>query len=195
MNVSVSDIIKALLQLVSCLGLAWLLYEQLQALKAQPETGSSGHSVSEVREAPTVATFNLERSTSGNVAEFNEITARPLFYSTRRPVGPTEALAKDATTLFSEDFEWDLTGIITGDNLAMAIFMRGNEETRTLKTGMKLDGWTVKAIDANGVTLEQNEETKRVALTRKESSNPPPRQLNSSTVMNKPQYRKVIKTM
>lgn len=83
------------------------------------------------------------------------ITDNPLFNISRRPV---KSLAEKAPMpSVTTDLEWRLSGIVNSSSVAVAIFIT-DEESRSVRLGMELEGWTLTRIGADSVTLEQAEQ-------------------------------------
>ncbi len=53
----------------------------------------------------------------------------------------------------ASDWHWRLAGIIIGPGLREALFTHAGE-TRTVREGQQIDGWTVAAIRPHGATLQ-----------------------------------------
>jgi hypothetical protein len=50
------------------------------------------------------------------------------------------------------DWHWRLTGTLVGPGLREAMFAQGGE-TRTVREGREIDGWTLSAVEAGNATL------------------------------------------
>ncbi|PWR22817.1 hypothetical protein [Zavarzinia aquatilis] len=88
--------------------------------------------------------------------EFPEIEARPLFSPDRRPA------AGPADTTTAEYFA--VIGIGTTAESATALLRIGERDTRRIRPGDEVEGWTVDAILPDAVTLTRDGESLRLTL-------------------------------
>lgn len=184
-----SDIRAVFLQLFIGFGLLWFLYTQLITPIYEPDAG----------QAP-IATDNAEllkqlpkreASTQKIPEQFAEITRRPLFYSTRRPVETAKGV-KSIEQFPSPDKKWTLTGTIHTGQQTVAIFSAKGNQNQTLSDGMKLEGWTIEEIQVGQVTLRREEQEIKMVLKEDPVTNRSGRKGSSSIFVNKEQYHNRI---
>jgi hypothetical protein len=99
-----------------------------------------------------------------NEALVARLLARPLFTAGRRPPAPVPVAALPAAPppQQPEWRDWRLAGIVVGPTQREALFTRGNEK-RPLVEGGEIDGWTLVAVEAGGVTLRAADLVKTLA--------------------------------
>lgn len=82
----------------------------------------------------------------GRVLVCVAVGAGPLF-------APGAGMADPQPAGPAADWHWRLAGIIVGPGLREALFTHAGE-TRTVREGQQIDGWTVAAIRPHGATLQ-----------------------------------------
>lgn len=184
-----SDIRTVAVQLLIGLGLLWFLITQLISpvytpdIQTAPAIGNTAHQASQP--------FTLARNISKTPEQFAEITRRPLFYSTRRPVETAKGVNSIAQYP-RPDKKWTLTGTIVTGEYAVAIFSAKGDQNQTLSDGMKLEGWTVDEIAVGQVTLSRQEQKIRMALLDDPALSTPASRNGQSIFVNKEQYHNRI---
>ena len=153
--------------LVLCIGLAWLVYWQIEyppylsdavvSLDQPVEPGPPGSAQAEFALPP--------------LEDFSEIVARPLFSPTRRPPSEAEVIetVTDDTPLPKlSDFNLTLTGVVISTEGSMALLQRpkSTDLIRAL-LGQEIDGWRVERIEADRVTFRQGHSVEIVTLQDK----------------------------
>jgi len=108
------------------------------------------------------------------LANFTEMTARPLFFAERRP--PAEkASTQAAQELESPARYFSVSGIaLTPGNTYAILEDRRSGDNLHVAAGSDVEGWTVSAIDHNGVTLEKDGETAALIPLQEPPSGLPP---------------------
>ncbi len=143
------------------LGLAALVYRQVQDLRTLPDPLASPIAVMTKREAlpPEVALSFPPRET------FSEVAERPLFSPTRRPA---VAAAVVAAATASEVLNVDLVGVVIWPTQRLAL-VRINEGDGVLQVpeGGAVLGWTIVTIEPKRVVLRQGEAERELRLTYK----------------------------
>ena len=94
------------------------------------------------------------------VPDYPQILARPLFSPTR---SSAEAGADGSASAQLSDFS--VVGVAIGQGLASAVLRGPGGETRMLKPGDRLIGWTVAAIRRDAVVLEADGRSKELPVT------------------------------
>lgn len=154
---------NALLAL-TCLGLAVLIYRGIDRDHSAPLPPERRPQVSldAIKRAETrAAAADVFRPAP--ITAYDEIVARPLFHSTRRPVAehedPRRAGAASDSPLY-------LTGIVMEGGRTAAFFkVKDAPQMVRVAPGGAVDGWIVEAIDADSVVVAKK--GKRERLTTK----------------------------
>jgi hypothetical protein len=66
---------------------------------------------------------------------------------------PNASIADPLMSGPASGWQWRLAGVIAGPGLSEAMFAHAGE-TRTLREGQQIDGWTMVAVRPHGVTLK-----------------------------------------
>ena len=101
------------------------------------------------------------------IEDLNTTVERPLFMPSRRPPkAPAPVIAAAApVTVASEDAPADLTGIVSGPDRTYAILTsRATKEIHHLRTGEKIDDWSVQEIGPRYVVLRRGPGSLRLEL-------------------------------
>ena len=101
------------------------------------------------------------------IEDLSTTVERPLFMRSRRPPNaPAPAVATAApVTVASEDAPADLTGIVSGPDRTYAILTsRATKEIHHLRTGEKIDDWSVHEIGPRYVVLRRGPGSLRLEL-------------------------------
>jgi hypothetical protein len=135
----------ALLFLLLCAGLAGAIYlEAQQAMEAAPAADAQEAAPPSERARQKDPTFAMPPLNS-----FAEVVARPLFSPTRRP---------PAASTGARPANFTLVGIVISPQERHALLAHGlPSKVDRVTEGQSLDGWTVKSIGDNGITLVQGE--------------------------------------
>jgi len=141
------DLLISLLQLALASTLLILLHQQWTgAPTATPERQPA---------PPPQLQFErieLATITATDDSQLARIEARPLFIKGRKPVASrSEVIAAHSGADLSD---WRLSGVIASGDLAIAIFFNAESESKALKPGMQLDGWTLTRVESNRVELQ-----------------------------------------
>ena len=98
---------------------------------------------------------------------YRELQARPLFIETRRP--PPRQTGGTATQRVDPGTKWKLTAVIVAGEDSH-VFVQGirDKSVRRLDAGQSLDGWIVREITPQYVTLASGDQESRLEL-RKEA--------------------------
>lgn len=101
---------------------------------------------------------------------FAEITARPLFAPSRRPLVP----ATEAVQVAPEEVvAVELVGTLLSDRGWVALLQTQGQNARWLRAGERITGWQVETIARRQVRLRRNDEPKVLQL-RADFSRPTP---------------------
>jgi general secretion pathway protein N len=132
-----------------CVGLAAAL---VMELTSAGDAGIPAPGAATVSSPPSVTIPKTpNRFTLPPLASFAEVTERPLFSSSRRPI------AVDAPQSAERSFSATLAGIVISASSRIIIVSHGDPPVLTrLKEGDDLDGWSVTSIDPNRVLLRRD---------------------------------------
>jgi hypothetical protein len=171
------------LLLVTCCGLGYMLWE---------ETSRHTHDVAETLHNTKVGSKQEQIDTSDEtrippLSDFDEITARPLFFENREPFvylepeeedkTPKKKVKKPAVKKQQEQFMLNAV-IITADQRIAIIKSGRGKNLHTISMGETIDGWTLDEVEYGSVKLTNDGETQYLELEVKGSTNkitPPPR--------------------
>ena len=133
----------ALLFLVLCGGLGWVIYVEAQQPMESPAAP----------EPRQTAVHSRSQDPTFSMAPLNtyaEVVSRPLFSPSRRP--PAAASSGDRPSAFT------LIGIIISAEDRHALLAHGTPpRVERVTEGQNLDGWTVKSIEDSRVVLAQGD--------------------------------------
>jgi hypothetical protein len=102
-----------------------------------------------------------------------ESVERPLFSAGRRPLAPDQPAAAAATPIKKGEFV--LVGVSIRTDRRDALLRRNSTGTLAwVGEGDKLEGWTVKTVQPDRVTLEQGSEREELDLWTAENKPPAP---------------------
>ena len=151
---------------------------------------------------PTAAEFNVSEPGLASMqsfdslkmpalAQYGEITERPLFYPERRP--PKDEPPPTPTpepVVEEEEREITLIGVlITPKSTTAMVKVEDEAETDLLKIGDKVESWQLAAVKPDSVLLKKGKETKELVLLRNQRKpsmtprslrTPPPAESESS---------------
>jgi general secretion pathway protein N len=132
-----------------CAGLAAALVLELASASDANAPAFGAASVSSPSSAAIPKTVN--RITLPSLESFAEVTERPLFSSSRRPI------AVDAPQNAERSFGATLAGIVISASSSTIIVSHGDPPVLTrLKEGDDLDGWSITSIEPNRVLLRRD---------------------------------------
>ncbi|MBQ0757774.1 MAG: hypothetical protein KBT66_05650 [Amphritea sp.] len=133
------------------------------------------------------------------IEQFEEISERPLFYSTRKPQEISTAMTATRRPNRTPEQDWVLTGIILNGEDNRALFNAiGKKNHESLKNGMKLSGWTLDEITPDSVTFSNNGREINMQLIKPSAPNSRRTQSSkrsSSLFINQSQYGKVVRPL
>ena len=137
----------------------WLLSNRTALANA------SGEEVTELTPMVDVS-IGVSTPRAPSLAVYSEITDRPLFSPTRRPLAPSAATSSKAGRAANQFSKlWKLTGVVmAGDDSYVLVESRRDRRTEHLLPGELIDGWRLDEISANGVTLVSGSESVRLEL-------------------------------
>ncbi len=143
--------------LLGCIGLSWLIYQDLVTLP--PEVQSQTLKISPSQTLPALVAQSKFSMPSINT--FRETIQRPVFSQSRRPP-EAQPVAKKATP--EQPLELTVMGIIFSPKERIAFVSPQGKKSRSrpepllqLNEGEKYEGWTVVGITRKGVTLRQDD--------------------------------------
>lgn len=128
-----------------------------QLVLPHPQTGPGG------RSAPTAPAADPAVAV---VPDYPQILTRPLFAPTRSG----DETGADATSASVQLGDFSIVGVAIGRGLATAVVRGPGGETRLLRPGDRLVGWTVAAIRRDAVALESNGRAKNLPVTAQPAS-------------------------
>lgn len=126
--------------------------------------------------APLAATPTF---TLAPLARFEELIERPLFSASRRP--PSEEAPKSPEAAPEAPLDLVLRGVVLTGNRRIALLQseKGERKALRLLAGDSHAGWVLKAIEADNVTFERDEEIRVLELAFEEPPPPPPKRARS----------------
>jgi len=90
---------------------------------------------------------------------FAEVTERPLFSSSRRPI------AAETSATVVQPLSASLAGIVISPSSSSVIVMHGDPPTlMRLKEGDDIDGWSIRSIEPSRVVLRRGAEEQQLKL-------------------------------
>lgn len=144
--------------LATSAGLCLIIAAQLHSLKTVTGIDASmlgepaGNSVAAVADAVI-----LPRARS--LADYAEVTERPLFNKSRRPEVSVKKLGTSSHAAQMSK-QWKLTGVVMNVEHAYALFENQRDrKTLQLEKGMELAGWELENIVPDSATLASGSET------------------------------------
>ena len=101
------------------------------------------------------------------LSQFQEIITRPLFLKTRRPA-PSANTAATQSTSETPLSKYAVSGVVITPEQRFALIRGINDNTlQRVADGEDFHGWTVKAIEHEGVVFTREREQERLPLLRK----------------------------
>jgi hypothetical protein len=144
--------------LVLCAGLGGVVALELSSsLPLAPQVTAALPAAPPPDLAPEPAAFAPPPSTA-----FGEISERPLFSTTRRPFVPETKVEELPEA--DEDVTIDLVGTLLTDDGRAALLQPAGQGARWLRTGERIAGWQIEAIERDRITLRLDDEAKTLQL-------------------------------
>jgi hypothetical protein len=156
-----SRILPLLILSLICLGLAMVVYRQIEGLGILPEPLAYPIAVMTKSESlpPEVSLSFPSRAT------FSEVVARPIFSPTRRPA--VAAAEAEAGTV-SEVLNVDLVGVVIWPSQRLALVRtKESDSVQQVPEGGAVSGWTIVTIEPGRVVLRQGDSEQELRLTYK----------------------------
>ncbi|BBB26774.1 hypothetical protein [Amphritea japonica] len=184
-----------LIQLTVMALLITILLVQLLIPASNPESAamSEQSTLSLLPELPSL------QEAQQQIEQFDEISERPLFYSTRKPQEISTAMTATRRPDRTPEQDWILTGIILNGDENMALFSAiGKKNHESLKNGMKLSGWTLDEITPDSVMFSNDGREIEMQLIKPSApaSKRSQRSTKSSSLfINRSQYGKVVRPL
>jgi general secretion pathway protein N len=129
------------------------------------ELGSTGGAGASVPDAASAASNppNIPAAPSRfalpPLETFAEVTERPLFSSSRRPI------AAETSAAVVQPLSASLAGIVISPSSSSIIVMHGDPPTlMRLKEGDDIDGWSIRSIEPSRVVLRRGAEEQQLKL-------------------------------
>ncbi len=140
------------------LGLAWMLYQQLQSTVSR---GFSGEAVgTDLVTLPQEIADPVYRMPP--MRQFDAILQRPLFSQSRRPTAEVEA----TPTVVSGNLRLSLLGITIASNEKFALVLpEGGGDTLRLREGQDYQGWLLSVIESNTIVFTREGAEERLELS------------------------------
>ena len=173
----------SILLLLLCIALGLAIYLELTASSDQATARPPPRAAPapEIRaESQPSAAFVMP-----SIEEFAVISARPLFYASRRPPDPAEVQEQVLPPVAPQSVGFTLVGVVIFDGERMAILRRPrSKEPLRVFEGQTIDQWLIKTIFPTRVVLRQGETEEEITLKdaapprsakRKKRSGPAPK--------------------
>ncbi len=144
--------------LLLCLGLAWLVYQQLAASTNQGALARAPAGPElDLGDLPAAPEFVLD-----SIERYDAVLERPLFSPTRRP--PEEEVVAAVPTRM--EFDYVLKGVlIDGDSRIALLRDYSGDRVLHLREGESLDGWRLKSVAADHVVVERGDREEALELS------------------------------
>ena len=149
------------------LGIAWMLYQQLQSTVRRDVSGEAvGTDLVTLPQEIADPVYRMPP-----MRQFDAILQRPLFSQSRRPITVTEA----APAVVSGNLGLALLGItIASDERFALVVPEGGGDTLRLRQGQDYQGWMLSAIEADTIVFTRAGAEERLELSYDVA--PPPQQ-------------------
>ncbi len=184
-----------LLQLAVMVSLCALLLAQL-LLPAPAYDGPADNAAPNPAGQTTLPQPRMMLSETHQLDDFNAISERPLFHSTRAPEEVVDAQTAAQTPERSPQQDWILTGTIINGDERIALFSKiGKRQTSSLRSGMQLGEWRLEAVNAEGVIFSKNGQQIEMPLIKESTPQRRTRSTSSSLFKNQSQYNQVVRPM
>ena len=132
--------------LLICLALVVLIYQQLtMAPNSEAFTRSSTERTVDLPDLPLAPQFAMTA-----IENYQAVLERPLFSPNRRP--PLGMI-----NLVSNEFDFDLKGVVIDDNVRTALLRRqADGQIVRLTKGDGIEGWTLLEVELDFVVIERD---------------------------------------
>ncbi|MGI9435182.1 MAG: hypothetical protein ACR2Q4_10210 [Geminicoccaceae bacterium] len=130
------------------------------SVTAAPMRATSGASA--VSEVPSLA-LPLR-------ATVDEITKRPLFSASRRPLDPVVEAPSEPVNEVVQTLSLRLVGTMVTGTQRVALLLHPEQGLVRLRTRQKIDGWQLETIDQNRVSLQQGDDVTWLTLQPEEGA-------------------------
>ena len=149
------------------LGIAWMLYQQLQSTVRRDFSGEAvGTDLVTLPQEIADPVYRMPP-----MRQFDAILQRPLFSQSRRPI----TVAAAAPTVVSGNLGLSLLGItIASDGRFALVIPEGGGDTLRLREGQDYQGWILSAIEADTIVFTREGAEERLELSYDVA--PPPQQ-------------------
>jgi hypothetical protein len=143
--------------LVAGVGLAWLIYQQLEA-SAPPDDKTAGRvKPLEIADLPPLPEFAM-----APLIEFSEVIDRPAFSQSRRPPADADVPASE---IVANSLELVLKGVIYSDGESVALFMpKAGGDVLRLAEGGSYQGWDLVQVSPSEVLFRRGEKEASLEL-------------------------------
>ncbi|MGH8487699.1 MAG: hypothetical protein ACREXS_02175 [Gammaproteobacteria bacterium] len=102
------------------------------------------------------------------LSQFQEVITRPLFLKTRRPAPGANTGVATQSTADTPLSKYAVSGVVITPEQRFALIRATNDNTlQRVADGQEFHGWTVKAIEHEGVVFTREREQERLPLLRK----------------------------
>lgn len=180
------------LQLALMFLLVLILGTQLLSPIAEPELLPAG----KIADKASLPALPILSEAEPEIEQFEEISERPLFYSTRKPQEISTPMTATHRPKRSPQQDWTLTGIILNGKDNIALFSAiGKKQNESLRNGMKLGDWTLDRINPESVRFTKEGNEIEMQLIKPRTSRAQNSGRSSSLFINQSQYGKVVRPM
>ena len=98
---------------------------------------------------------------------YSEVSERPLFLRSRRPVPPEEEIVEE-TPVETSRATFVLSGVVVSDTQRLALLQeQKSPKIVRIEEGQEYQGWTVEAIHPNRVVMRRGQEVAEIVLEDK----------------------------
>ena len=106
------------------------------------------------------------------LSQFQEVITRPLFLKTRRPAPSASTGAATQSTADTPLSKYAVSGVVITPEQRFALIRGISDNTlQRVTDGQEFNGWTVKAIEHEGIVFTREREQERLPLLRKTPEN------------------------
>lgn len=180
------------LQLALMAALLLILLAQMLIPTTGPELLPVGQKIA----ASQLSTLPVLSDNEFEIEEFEEISERPLFYSTRKPQEISTSMTATRSPKRTPQQDWTLTGIVLNGDESIALFSAiSKRKNESLRSGMKLGDWTLEQINPESVRFTKEGREIEMQLIKPSTSRVQNSGRSSSLFINQSQYGKVVRPM
>jgi hypothetical protein len=142
---------------LSGIGLAWVIYQQLEASALPNRPAVETAAVLGVPELPPLPEFSM-----APLITFSAVLDRPVFSRSRR--APVEEVAVDSP-IVSNVLELTLKGVIYSEGDRIALFApKGSKDVLRLAEGSSYQGWELFVVEPSRVRFRRGDREEALAL-------------------------------